>query len=251
MGDEAQAISSETQRAAQTGVRDLHSTEVELHEQEQEHPGGGRFNRLLLVVVVARAMIVGVVAAQGIRSAGVSSQSVSSRAPDDGMDASRNKAEVEELAASGARRETPATTLAPLPAIRLPNIQSHVEQRRARPPSRFAQWAEDKYMKALEAPQMVAAFHSGPTLEIASAKQDKGANAVSAESSSDPNVALRPPASPYSVMAGSVIPAVMVSGINSDLPGPILAQVSENVFDSAKGQVTAHSTREPPHRRLS
>jgi len=28
----------------------------------------------------------------------------------------------------------------------------------------------------------------------------------------------------------------MVSGINSDLPGPILAQVSQNVFDSATGK---------------
>jgi type IV secretion system protein VirB10 len=37
-------------------------------------------------------------------------------------------------------------------------------------------------------------------------------------------------------MAGSVIPAVLVSGVNSDLPGPILGQVSENVFDSASGK---------------
>src|ERR1700687_6095808 len=29
---------------------------------------------------------------------------------------------------------------------------------------------------------------------------------------------------------------MLVSGIDSDLPGPILAQVSENVFDSATGQ---------------
>jgi hypothetical protein len=33
-------------------------------------------------------------------------------------------------------------------------------------------------------------------------------------------------------MTGSVIPAVLISGINSDLPGPILAQVSQNVYDS-------------------
>ena len=45
-----------------------------------------------------------------------------------------------------------------------------------------------------------------------------------------------PAASPYTVMAGSVIPAVLISGINSDLPGPILAQVSQNVFDSATGK---------------
>ncbi|HHE3601807.1 TPA: TrbI/VirB10 family protein [Pasteurella multocida] len=42
--------------------------------------------------------------------------------------------------------------------------------------------------------------------------------------------------SPFEVRAGSVIPAVMISGINSDLPGQILAQVSQNVFDTASGK---------------
>ena len=37
-------------------------------------------------------------------------------------------------------------------------------------------------------------------------------------------------------MAGSILPAVLISGINSDLPGPILAQVSQNVLDSATGR---------------
>ncbi len=90
-------------------------------------------------------------------------------------------------------------------------------------------------MKALEAPEMVAAFHGGQALEIASAKGQPGGS-FDSNSSSDPTVTLHPPASPYTVMAGSVIPAVLVSGINSDLPGPILAQVSQNVFDSATGK---------------
>lgn len=34
---------------------------------------------------------------------------------------------------------------------------------------------------------------------------------------------------------GSVIPATLVTGINSDLPGRITAQVSQNVYDSATG----------------
>lgn len=42
--------------------------------------------------------------------------------------------------------------------------------------------------------------------------------------------------SPYQVFAGSVIPCVLVSGINSDLPGVVIGQVSQNVFDSQKGQ---------------
>lgn len=44
-----------------------------------------------------------------------------------------------------------------------------------------------------------------------------------------------PAISPYEVKAGAVIPSLMLSGINSDLPGEIIAQVSQNVFDSATG----------------
>lgn len=42
--------------------------------------------------------------------------------------------------------------------------------------------------------------------------------------------------SPYELKAGTVIPAVMIGGINSDLPGQILAQVSENVYDTKTGR---------------
>jgi type IV secretory pathway VirB10-like protein len=45
-----------------------------------------------------------------------------------------------------------------------------------------------------------------------------------------------PPLSPYEVKAGTVIPAVMIGGINSDLPGQLLAQVSETVYDTATGR---------------
>ena len=39
----------------------------------------------------------------------------------------------------------------------------------------------------------------------------------------------------YEVKTGAVIPGIMVTGINSDLPGNIIAQVSHNVFDTATG----------------
>jgi len=41
---------------------------------------------------------------------------------------------------------------------------------------------------------------------------------------------------PFELKRGSVIPATLISGINSDLPGRITAQVSQNVFDSATGR---------------
>ena len=42
--------------------------------------------------------------------------------------------------------------------------------------------------------------------------------------------------SPMEIKAGFIIPGVMVSGINSDLPGPIIGQVRQNVYDSATGR---------------
>ena len=44
------------------------------------------------------------------------------------------------------------------------------------------------------------------------------------------------PASPYILQAGSVIPAALITGIRSDLPGQITAQVTENVHDSPTGR---------------
>lgn len=45
-----------------------------------------------------------------------------------------------------------------------------------------------------------------------------------------------PQMSPYELKRGSVIPTTLVTGINSDLPGRITAQVSQNVYDSATGR---------------
>ena len=44
------------------------------------------------------------------------------------------------------------------------------------------------------------------------------------------------PGSPYQVMAGTVIAAALVTGIKSDLPGDVIATVTEPVYDSATGQ---------------
>ncbi len=48
---------------------------------------------------------------------------------------------------------------------------------------------------------------------------------------------LETPVSPYQIMAGSVISASLVTGINSDLPGLVVAQVSENVYDTVTGEI--------------
>jgi type IV secretion system protein VirB10 len=48
--------------------------------------------------------------------------------------------------------------------------------------------------------------------------------------------ALRAPVSPYEIKAGTVIPAVLLTGLNSDLPGQLIGQVREPVFDTETGQ---------------
>lgn len=46
----------------------------------------------------------------------------------------------------------------------------------------------------------------------------------------------RPASSGWVLSAGTVIPATLVTGINSDVPGAVIAQVSENIRDSATGR---------------
>ncbi|MFC7701946.1 TrbI/VirB10 family protein [Bradyrhizobium sp. GCM10028915] len=44
------------------------------------------------------------------------------------------------------------------------------------------------------------------------------------------------PASPYIVQAGTVIPGALITGIRSDLPGQVTAQVTENLYDTPTGR---------------
>jgi type IV secretion system protein VirB10 len=203
------------------------------HEAQEpksdEHPGGERFNRLLLIAGAVAAMVAGVVLAEGIRTAGAPARASAPALTEGGADEARNRAQVANLAAAGAR-PSPATVMT-VPSAPLPQVQVLPA-----PPRGYAQWAADKYLRALEAPQMVSAFHGGGTLELAGGGGGQPGGTSSANGTSEPSVTLHPPVGRFAVMSGSVIPAVLVSGINSDLPGPIVAQVSENVFDTATGK---------------
>lgn len=44
------------------------------------------------------------------------------------------------------------------------------------------------------------------------------------------------PKTPYTIRTGHVIPATLIGGINSELPGQIIGQISQNVYDSALGK---------------
>ncbi|MBP9806534.1 MAG: TrbI/VirB10 family protein, partial [Candidatus Accumulibacter sp.] len=47
---------------------------------------------------------------------------------------------------------------------------------------------------------------------------------------------LEAPRSPFELRAGFVIPGTLISGINSELPGQIMAQVAQNVYDTPTGK---------------
>ncbi len=47
---------------------------------------------------------------------------------------------------------------------------------------------------------------------------------------------LTAPASPYLLSTGSVIPAALITGLRSDIPGQVLAQVTQDVRDSVNGR---------------
>jgi type IV secretion system protein VirB10 len=73
------------------------------------------------------------------------------------------------------------------------------------------------------------------------------ANATNASTGSDASVraasslSLMPmaaPASPSMIMAGTVISAALITGLNSDIPGTALAQVTSDVHDTLTGRVT-------------
>jgi type IV secretion system protein VirB10 len=48
---------------------------------------------------------------------------------------------------------------------------------------------------------------------------------------------VQPPARPYVLQAGAVVPASLITGLRSDLPGQVTAQVTEDVYDSPTGKI--------------
>ena len=80
-----------------------------------------------------------------------------------------------------------------------------------------------------------------PEAPAATAQGDQAAKrAFMAQASSQRTVSverLTAPASPNIVQAGSIISAALITGIRSDLPGQITAQVTANVYDSPTGRI--------------
>lgn len=89
------------------------------------------------------------------------------------------------------------------------------------------------------APGLPAPSGQEPAQQAAQGDQ-AGKRAFMAQASNQRTVSverLAAPLSPYIVQAGSVVPAALITGIRSDLPGQITAQVTANVYDSPTGRI--------------
>lgn len=78
------------------------------------------------------------------------------------------------------------------------------------------------------ASSQIAAQNLDPRLAFTSAATSLSRDQLLATCQDDP--------SPFDLHAGSVIPATLITGINADLPGTIVGQVRDDVFDSVTGQ---------------
>jgi type IV secretion system protein TrbI len=100
--------------------------------------------------------------------------------------------------------------------------------------------AGQETLTAVPAGVVVAADRSQqPGDQPAAAEQPSPTRGDAATSTLPPDylhASVRKPVSPYEVKAGTIIPAVMLTAINSDLPGQIIGQVRENVYDSDTGE---------------
>jgi type IV secretion system protein VirB10 len=84
-----------------------------------------------------------------------------------------------------------------------------------------------------------AAATASPPAPATDATGQAAKRAFMAGGASTPTLAsgrLNAPVSPYLVQAGTVIPAALITGLRSDLPGQITAQVTQNVYDSPTGR---------------
>ncbi len=101
----------------------------------------------------------------------------------------------------------------------------------------FAQGPSPFPPATTEAPPAMTAVAAPPTAVMAqtsSAKERFIAQAGSAQDYS-PNLPQRP-ISAFEIKAGTLIPAALITGLDSDLPGPVVAQVTEPVFDHTTGR---------------
>jgi type IV secretion system protein VirB10 len=126
----------------------------------------------------------------------------------------------------------------PDPAV----VEALAQARAARSASPFFASAQGDVAAPPDPPPLafVAPASDGPVRDIADVQLQNGQGEkrqFAAASRADDYLAnpLRGPISQWEVKAGTIIPAALITAINSDLPGEVIAQVTEPVYDHATG----------------
>jgi type IV secretion system protein VirB10 len=113
-------------------------------------------------------------------------------------------------------------------AARVSHLFASTNGREVRPPAAAAQGGDRNAPSISTTNSDDGSAQSGQDRKLAFANASADRRTVSPDR-------VTKPASPYIVQAGTVIPGALITGIRSDLPGQITAQVTENVFDSPTG----------------
>ena len=115
-------------------------------------------------------------------------------------------------------------------AARVSHLFASTNGREVRPPAASAQGSDRNAPSISTTNSDEGSAQSGQDRKLAFVNASVDRRTVS------PDRVTRP-ASPYIVQAGTVIPGALITGIRSDLPGQITAQVTESVFDSPTGRL--------------
>jgi type IV secretion system protein TrbI len=108
-----------------------------------------------------------------------------------------------------------------------------------RPPARVAD-GDQTTLLALRAAERARALASGDVDLLANETSEQTRKLSFLKSGPETEIynphGLQKPVSPYQLMAGTIIAASLVTGLSSDLPGFVIAQVTENVYDTVSGR---------------
>jgi type IV secretory pathway VirB10-like protein len=115
-------------------------------------------------------------------------------------------------------------------AARVSHLFAAASGREARPPAAAAQ-GSDRSAQSVSTTNSDEGFaQNGQDRKLAFVNASVDRRALSPDR-------VTSPASPYIVQAGTIIPGALITGIRSDLPGQITAQVTENVYDTPTGRL--------------
>lgn len=109
---------------------------------------------------------------------------------------------------------------------------------RPRPSYGSAQASPEEEARALALKSDVLFRLTGParTTAVAPTASPPPAGAEETAEAVSPGRRLTPPVSPYELKAGTLLPAVLLTGVDTSRPGPVIAAVTQTLYDTVTGR---------------